>query len=75
MWESIVEIHTDAQTFGQKSANSTAISNSSLAISWLEATFPELGQGMETSHISAVKARPYVLIDMSLSLQVISALL
>ncbi|CAO2833366.1 unnamed protein product [Amaranthus hypochondriacus] len=69
MWESIVEIHTDAQTFGQKSANSTAISNSSLAISWLEATFPELVQGMETSHISAVKARPYVLIDMSLSLQ------
>lgn len=69
MWEAIVEIYSDAQTFGQKSTNSTAISNSSLAISWLEATFPELDQGKEGSNISAVKARPYVLIEASLALQ------
>lgn len=70
MWESIVEIYSDAQTFGQKSPNTTAISNSGLAISWLEATFPELDQGKEVSQVSAVKARPYVMIDTSLSLQV-----
>ncbi|XP_021863305.2 nuclear pore complex protein NUP88 [Spinacia oleracea] len=69
MWESIIEIYSDAQTFVQKSTNSTASSNSSLAISWLEATFPELEQGKEISNISVVKARPYVLIDASLSLQ------
>ncbi|KAJ8439416.1 hypothetical protein Cgig2_001756 [Carnegiea gigantea] len=70
LWESIVEIYSDAQTFGLKSASSTAVSNSSLAISWLEATFPELNQQeKEVNHISAVKARPHVLIDASLSLQ------
>ncbi|XP_021769174.1 nuclear pore complex protein NUP88-like [Chenopodium quinoa] len=70
MWESIVEIYSDAQTFGQKSTNSSAISNSSLAISWLEATFPELDQGKgAASNITAVKACPYVVIDASLSLQ------
>ncbi|KAL2940621.1 Nuclear pore complex protein NUP88 [Bienertia sinuspersici] len=69
MWESIVEIYSDAQTFNQKSTNSTAISSSSLAISWLEATFPELEERKEASHVSAVKAHPYVLIDASLSLQ------
>ena len=66
-----MEIYSDAQTFGLKSTSSTAVSNSSLAISWLEATFPELKQQeKEVNHISAVKARPHVLIDASLSLQV-----
>ncbi|KAK9683516.1 hypothetical protein RND81_10G147100 [Saponaria officinalis] len=70
LWESIVEIFSDAQTFGQKSADSVGVTNSSMAISWLEATFPELNrQGMEASHISEVKARPFVFIDSSLSLQ------
>lgn len=70
LWESIVEIYGDAQTFGLKSTSSTAVSNSSLAISWLEATFPELNQQeKEVNHISAVKARSHVLIDASLSLQ------
>ncbi|KAL4582180.1 hypothetical protein LXL04_006722 [Taraxacum kok-saghyz] len=43
-WESVLEIYTDAQTFGLKAASSKAVSNASLAISWLEATFPDLAE-------------------------------
>ncbi|XP_034704899.1 nuclear pore complex protein NUP88 [Vitis riparia] len=69
-WESILEIYNDAHTFGLKSANSTAVSNSNLAISWLEATFPELAhQAMEGGNLSMLKAHPYALFDASLSLQ------
>ncbi|GLT31465.1 hypothetical protein SLA2020_061980 [Shorea laevis] len=69
-WESILEIYNDAHTFGLKSANSTAVNNSNLAIAWLEATFPELSQeATYGENISAVKARPYALFDASLALQ------
>ncbi|XP_021662781.2 nuclear pore complex protein NUP88 isoform X2 [Hevea brasiliensis] len=69
-WESVLEIYRDAHTFGLKSANQTAVSNSNLAISWLEATFPELDNGaMEGENLLALKARPYVLFDASLCLQ------
>lgn len=69
-WESILEIYNDAHTFGLKSANSTAVSNSNLAISWLEATFPELAhQATEGGNLSMLKAHPYALFDASLSLQ------
>ncbi|XP_042490538.1 nuclear pore complex protein NUP88 [Macadamia integrifolia] len=69
-WESIVEIYNDAQTFGLKSSNSRAVSNSSIAIAWLEATFPELThQDLEGGTISALKAHPYAQFDVSLSLQ------
>ena len=71
--ESILEIYNDAHTFGLKSANSTAVSNSNLAIFWLEATFPELvHQAMEGENLSMLKAQPYALFDASLSLQVFS---
>jgi len=70
-WGSILEIHTDAHTFGLKSGHSTAVSNSSLAISWLEATFPELAhQEAEGADLSMLRAHPYALFDASLSLQV-----
>lgn len=71
-WESILEIYNDAQTFGLKSANSMAVGNSSMAISWLEATFPELAhQAPEGGNLSAVKAHPHALFDASLALQVL----
>ncbi|KAH9622971.1 hypothetical protein KSS87_004355 [Heliosperma pusillum] len=70
LWESIQEIYSDAQTFGQKSDDPIAFSNSSMAISWLEATFPELNQQeSEASHLSTVEARLFVVIDSSISLQ------
>lgn len=69
-WESIVEIYTDAQTFGLKSTDSRAVSNSNLAITWLKATFPELArQAEEGGNLSALKARPNALFDASLALQ------
>lgn len=69
-WESIMEIHGDAHTFGLKSANPLAVSNSNLAISWLEATFPDLThKASEGTDLSAIKARPFALFDASLSLQ------
>uniref|UniRef100_A0A5B6YM40 Putative nuclear pore complex protein NUP88 n=1 Tax=Davidia involucrata TaxID=16924 RepID=A0A5B6YM40_DAVIN len=68
--ESILEIYSDAHTFGLKSANSKAVSNSNLAISWLEATFPELAhQSAEGGNLSALKAQPYALFDASITLQ------
>ncbi|KAM4093785.1 hypothetical protein ACB094_06G145300 [Castanea mollissima] len=69
-WESILEIYSDAHTFGLKSANSTAVSNSNLAISWLEATFPELANPeAEGGDLSMLRAHPYALFDASISLQ------
>ncbi|KAM7494798.1 hypothetical protein LguiB_029407 [Lonicera macranthoides] len=69
-WESILEIYNDAQTFGLKSASTKAVSNSNLAISWLEATFPELAhQVVEGGNISALRAQPHALFDASLQLQ------
>ncbi|KAL7108829.1 hypothetical protein ACP275_06G137800 [Erythranthe tilingii] len=69
-WESVLEMYNDAHTFGLKSANSKAVYNSNTAISWLEATFPELvlhsGDG---GKLYAVKAQPFVLLDASVSLQ------
>lgn len=70
-WESLLEIYSDAQTFGLRSSYSKAVSNSNLAISWLEATFPELArQAVEMENLPAVKAQPYTLFDASISLQV-----
>ncbi|XP_057476370.1 nuclear pore complex protein NUP88-like [Actinidia eriantha] len=69
-WESMLEIYSDAQTFGLKSANPRAVSNSNLAISWLEATFPELHhQEAGGGNLSALKAQPYTLFDASISMQ------
>ena len=66
-----MEIYSDAHTFGLKSSSSAAVSNSNLAISWLEATFPELvQQALEGADLSSIRARPYALFDASLSLQV-----
>ncbi|KAJ0102764.1 hypothetical protein Patl1_06594 [Pistacia atlantica] len=69
-WESILEIYSDAHTFGLRSSNSSAISNSSLAISWLEATFPELAQdAVDEGDLPTLKAHPHALFNSSLSLQ------
>ncbi|THG22685.1 hypothetical protein TEA_011552 [Camellia sinensis var. sinensis] len=46
------------------------VSNSNMAISWLEATFPELThQATGGGNLSALKAQPYALFDASISLQ------
>lgn len=69
-WESILEIYSDAQTFGLRSVNSLAVRNSSLAISWLEATFPEVSQEtIDEGNLPALKAHPHALFDSSVSLQ------
>ncbi|KAJ0705261.1 putative nucleoporin NUP88/NUP82 [Helianthus annuus] len=69
-WESVLEIYSDAQTFGLKSGSSTAVSNATLAVSWLEATFPELArQAAEGGTQPALKSHPYAPFDASVSLQ------
>ncbi|KAG2262663.1 hypothetical protein Bca52824_069742 [Brassica carinata] len=69
-WESIMEIYNDANLYGVKSPNSVAVCNSSLAIDWLEAVFPDLTeQGTRGDNIVVVKAHPYALLDASLALQ------
>ena len=66
-----MEIYSDAHTFGLKSVNSSAVSNSSLAITWLEATFPEIDQETaDEGNLPTLKAHPHALFDSSLSLQV-----
>lgn len=66
-----MEIYSDAQTFGLKAGSSKAVSNANLAISWLEATFPELArQAAEGGNQPALKAHPYALFDASVALQV-----
>ncbi|CAK9135784.1 unnamed protein product [Ilex paraguariensis] len=68
--ESLLEIYSDAHTFGLKSANSKAVRNSNLAISWLETTFPELAcLAVDGGNLSALKAQPYNLFDASVVLQ------
>ncbi|KAK4403384.1 Nuclear pore complex protein [Sesamum angolense] len=69
-WESVLEMYNDAQTFGLKSSNSKAVNNSNMAISWLEATFPELvRRAGDGAQLYAVKAQPFVLLDASVVLQ------
>ncbi|CAN4116254.1 unnamed protein product [Withania somnifera] len=69
-WESVLELYSDAHMFGLKSANSKAVEKSKLAISWLEATFPELTRKEVHAETAAVlRAQPYALIDASISLQ------
>jgi nuclear pore complex protein Nup88 len=52
------------------SANSVAASNSKLAISWLEATFPELQKQEIGDSLSLLRAHAYAVFDASLVLQV-----
>ncbi|XP_061985965.1 nuclear pore complex protein NUP88-like isoform X2 [Populus nigra] len=68
-WESVLEIYSDAETFGLKSANPVAVNNSNRAISWLEATFPELAHESKEGGLSTLKAHPYAVFDASLCLQ------
>nr|XP_027104338.1 nuclear pore complex protein NUP88-like [Coffea arabica] len=69
-WEALQEIYVDAKTFGLNSTNSKAVSNINMAISWLEAIFPELSQqSAEGGDSFALKARPYAFIDSSIVLQ------
>uniref|UniRef100_A0A6M2EPA1 Nucleoporin Nup88 n=1 Tax=Populus davidiana TaxID=266767 RepID=A0A6M2EPA1_9ROSI len=68
-WESVLEIYSDAEMFGLKSANPVAVNNSNLAIFWLEATFPELAHESKERELSTLKAHPYAIFDASLCLQ------
>lgn len=68
--ESLLEIYNDAHTFGLMSTNSVAASNATYAISWLEATFPELqNHEIEGDSLSFSRARAYTVFDASLVLQ------
>ncbi|MBA0841689.1 hypothetical protein Goarm_004173, partial [Gossypium armourianum] len=69
-WESILEIYSDAHTFGLKSAKSAAVNNSNMAISWLEATFLEVAQeATDRENLPTIKAHSHALFDASLALQ------
>ncbi|KAL3341844.1 hypothetical protein AABB24_026057 [Solanum stoloniferum] len=69
-WESVLELYSDAHIFGLKSANSKAVKNSNLAISWLGATFPELTRKeVHAENAAVLRAQPYALFDASVSLQ------
>ncbi|XP_049358641.1 nuclear pore complex protein NUP88 isoform X3 [Solanum verrucosum] len=69
-WESVLELYSDAHMFGLKSANSKAVKNSNLAISWLGATFPELTRKeVHAENAAVLRAQPYALFDASISLQ------
>lgn len=58
--------------FGLKSANSKAVKNSNLAISWLGATFPELTRKeAHAENATVLRAQAYALFDASISLQVL----
>ena len=66
----IQEIYEDVNAFGLKSSNPNVVTNSHLAIAWLEATFPDLlHQSTDTSLLMS-KAHPYAPVDDSLTLQV-----
>ncbi|XP_065012085.1 nuclear pore complex protein NUP88-like [Musa acuminata AAA Group] len=66
----IEEIYEDINMFGLNSSDLKAVSNSRLAIDWLEATFPELAdQSAEGGSTLVSTAHPYAPIDASLSLQ------
>ncbi|RLM74468.1 nuclear pore complex protein NUP88 [Panicum miliaceum] len=65
----IQEIYEDVNAFGLKSSNPNVVTNSHLAIAWLEATFPDLlHQSTDTSLLMS-KAHPYAPVDDSLTLQ------
>ncbi|KAG5594640.1 hypothetical protein H5410_035872 [Solanum commersonii] len=72
-WESVLELYSDVHMFGLKSANSKAVKNSNLAISWLGATFPELTRKeVHAENAAVLRAQPYALFDASISLQMMS---
>ncbi|CAN6472586.1 unnamed protein product [Victoria cruziana] len=64
---SIQDIYKDAHLFGMNSSNSRAVNNATLAVNWLESTFPQLAD--KSLEGGVVKAHPYVPIGTSLSLQ------
>lgn len=68
-WDAILEIYNDAQTFGLKSPNPRAVSNSNMALSWMEATFPELNHQAAGGNPLYLKSQPHILFDASISLQ------
>lgn len=66
----VKEIYKDAHV-GLDSSNPTVARNSGLAITWLEATFPELVERkMEEESVFLLRAHPYTPIEASLALQV-----
>ncbi|KAI5670503.1 hypothetical protein M9H77_10867 [Catharanthus roseus] len=68
--EALMEMYTDMKTIGTKSSTSKQTSNCNMAISWLEATFPELSpQTVEGGNLFSLKAQPYAFMDSSVSLQ------
>lgn len=65
-----MEAYSDARAFGLRSSNSSAVSNSVLAISCLEATCAVLAQdAVDEGSPPMLKAHPCALFNSSLSLQ------
>ncbi|KAL6651343.1 hypothetical protein ACP70R_010268 [Stipagrostis hirtigluma subsp. patula] len=65
----IQEIYEDVNAFGLKSSNPNVVTNSHLAIAWLEATFPDLLHQSANTNILMSRAHPYAPVDDSLTLQ------
>ncbi|KAL5216333.1 hypothetical protein ABZP36_007734 [Zizania latifolia] len=65
----IQEIYEDVDTFGLKSSNQNVVTNSHLAIAWLEATFPDLLHQQADTSAFISRAHPYASLDDSLTLQ------
>ncbi|OEL18440.1 Nuclear pore complex protein NUP88 [Dichanthelium oligosanthes] len=65
----IQEIYEDVNAFGLKSSNPNVVTNSHLAIAWLEATFPDLLHQSTDMSLLMSKAHPYAPVDDSLTLQ------
>lgn len=69
-----MEIYKDAHVCGLDSSNPRVARNSSLAISWIEGTFPEFVEHkMEGDSVFLLRAHPYTPTDASLALQVCSS--
>jgi len=66
----IQEIYEDVNAFGLESSNPNVVTNSHLAIAWLEATFPDLLHQSTDTNLLMSKAHPYAPVDDSLTLQV-----
>jgi nuclear pore complex protein Nup88 len=65
----IQEVYEDVNAFGLKSSNPNVVTNSHLAIAWLEATFPDLLHQSTDSSLLMSRAHPYAPVDDSLTLQ------
>ncbi|PKA55383.1 hypothetical protein AXF42_Ash004022 [Apostasia shenzhenica] len=69
-WTHIKEIYEDAHVYGLKSSNSRVSKNMALAVTWLEATFPQLiDRLVDDDSVLVSRAHPFAPLGASLALQ------